>query len=48
MGIYLRLLPGVKARITRRGVRWGIGAPSGYGWWGALIARARSTRGQGS
>lgn len=25
MGIYLRLLPGVKARVTRRGVRWGIG-----------------------
>jgi hypothetical protein len=25
MGIYLRLLPGVKVRITRRGVRFGLG-----------------------
>jgi len=25
MGIYLRLLPGVKVRVTRRGVRWGLG-----------------------
>lgn len=25
MGIYLRLLPGVKVRLTRRGARWGIG-----------------------
>jgi hypothetical protein len=25
MGIYLRLLPGVKVRGTRRGVRWAIG-----------------------
>ena len=25
MGIYVRLMPGVKVRLTRRGVRWGIG-----------------------
>ncbi len=25
MGVYFRLLPGVKVRLTRRGVRWGIG-----------------------
>jgi hypothetical protein len=25
MGIYLRILPGVKVRLTRRGVRWGLG-----------------------
>ena len=25
MGVYLRLLPGVKVRVTRRGVRWGLG-----------------------
>jgi hypothetical protein len=25
MGLYLRLLPGVKVRVTRRGVRLGLG-----------------------
>jgi hypothetical protein len=25
MGIYLRLMPGVKVRLGRRGVRWGLG-----------------------
>ncbi len=25
MGLYLRIMPGVKVRITRRGVRWAIG-----------------------
>jgi hypothetical protein len=25
MGIYLKILPGVKVRLTRRGVRWDIG-----------------------
>jgi hypothetical protein len=25
MSIFLRLLPGVKVRLTRRGVRWGLG-----------------------
>jgi hypothetical protein len=25
MGIYLRLLPGVKARASRRGMRWSLG-----------------------
>jgi hypothetical protein len=25
MGVYIRLMPGVKVRITRRGVRWGLG-----------------------
>lgn len=25
MGMYLRIAPGVKVRLTRRGVRWGLG-----------------------
>jgi hypothetical protein len=25
VGIYLRIAPGVKVRLTRRGVRWGLG-----------------------
>ena len=25
MVVYLRLAPGLKVRVTRRGVRWGIG-----------------------
>ena len=24
MGIYLKIMPGVKVRLTRRGVRWGL------------------------
>lgn len=25
MGIYLRLMPGVKVRLSKRGTRWGVG-----------------------
>lgn len=25
MGIYVRLAPGVKVRLTKRGLRWGVG-----------------------
>ena len=35
MGIYLRLLPGVKVRLTRRGVRWGVGPRSARVHFGA-------------
>jgi hypothetical protein len=35
MGIYLRLLPGVKVRLTRRGVRWGVGPRAARAHFGA-------------
>ena len=35
MGIYLRLMPGVKVRLTRRGARWGIGPRAARAHFGA-------------
>jgi hypothetical protein len=44
MGIYLRLLPGVKVRVTRRGVRWGLGPRAAGCTWAAVVGGVNRRR----
>jgi len=42
MGVYLKLLPGVKVRVTKRGVRAGIG-PRWFRFWAGAGGQGVST-----